>query len=458
MVKDPYDTEQERALLRRHRLWYLLAIGLGVIGLASNHLVIFAAGLLFAVITIIPEIWYRSGQRDLIVEEALSATQAFVGDLVTLDIRVANQKRLPLPWIEVCSDIPSPLEMRDEEVVPSFYPMRSKLVNHFALWSWRTAHKRHTIYCAKRGYYWLGPIQIATSDPLGWLIHDRTVTPPPTVLQVYPLVAPLAEFRLPANYPFGDQATARRLLEDPLRLAGVRPYVPGDDPRLIHWKASARTGDLLRKVLDPAGQHRLMVVLDVNTTVAQGWWIDPIIMELSISLAGSLALWGIDNGYATGLLANSPIITEFSAATTTGDHLDTPGPRMETLFLAPTSHRSQRERILSGLARILPLTGANIEDVIALHRRAFIMGTTVLLVSSTYALRAASVEFLLGLRQQGLGVHLVLTGDGPHETPIPVHDLPTHYIGGKEVWNELITAARHRATTTGGNVPFFTLG
>lgn len=63
----------------------------------------------------------------------------------------------------------------------------------------------------------------------------------------------------------GDGRPVRRLAwsaaEVP-QLSGTRPYAPGDPLRRIHWRSSARTGDLRAKELEPPGPGRQLVLLD----------------------------------------------------------------------------------------------------------------------------------------------------------------------------------------------------
>jgi ATPase family associated with various cellular activities (AAA)/Protein of unknown function DUF58 len=86
-----------------------------------------------------------------------------------------------------------------------------------------------------------------------------------------------------------NRATPRRLLEDPLRVAGVREYVLGDDPRRIHWKATARAGELRSKIYEPSSRYRLLMLLDINSYPEPWMGLDSEIQELSIA-AASLAL------------------------------------------------------------------------------------------------------------------------------------------------------------------------
>jgi uncharacterized protein (DUF58 family) len=80
-------------------------------------------------------------------------------------------------------------------------------------------------------------------------------------------VAPRA---LPIDMPqLGRGVLGRALLESSRRLGpgdfhGLRQYAAGDELRSIHWRASARTGDLLVKEFSVEGLNRCTVVFDAS--------------------------------------------------------------------------------------------------------------------------------------------------------------------------------------------------
>jgi hypothetical protein len=270
-----------------------------------------------------------------------------------------------------------------------------------------------------------------------------------------PLVAPIESFGLPPRHPFGERATPRRLLEDPLRVAGVREYVRGDDPRRIHWKASARAGELRSKIYEPSSQYRLLMLLDINSYPEPWMGLDPEIQELSIAAAASLALWALDRGYAVGLIANS-LMMGLSGEDATGD--DERAPLSATAVQA-FIHRvrvplatgsAQREQLLSALGRLLPYFGSPMDALIEAERFALPIGTTVVLVSAAAALRESTVESLVDLRTHGAVVHLALTGDPDGKVGAETYDMPVHHLGGREVWRELTRSIGDESNDTIG--------
>ena len=68
-------------------------------------------------------------------------------------------------------------------------------------------------------------------------------------------------------------------------LRALRPYVPGDELRHLHWKATARTGQLIvREYVDPA-QPWCVVVLDTRRDV-----LDADAFEAAVEIVASV-LW-----------------------------------------------------------------------------------------------------------------------------------------------------------------------
>jgi uncharacterized protein (DUF58 family) len=427
----------DETLLKR-RPWYFLAGALFLVSAFTHVPVVFLAGLFVLVIGLVPELWYRSALHHLTIRQQTSQHTLFFGERVTLSLLVENRKVLPLPWLEVENEIPSFVTVLTGHPSASYKAKRSLLITAFSLWSFQRVTRHYQLSCTARGTYSFGPITVRCSDPFGWLIREEQIAAHETLF-VYPLVAPLTSFGLPARHPFGEYATPRRLIEDPLRFAGIRDYMVGDDPRRIHWKATARAGALRSKVYEPSSQYRLLVVLDINTYTASWMGVDPEIQELTISAAASIAVWGLDEGYAVGLLTNSLLTpladqkNDFPTHSTMTTHTSIPRVRVPY-----ASDRGQRERLLLSFARLLPFLGEPIDELLEEERDLFPREATVVLVCAIHALTSATIERLIDLQSHGVTTHLVLVGEPEQNSAQETDELPISYVGGREVWHELV--------------------
>ncbi len=113
---------------------------------------------------------------------------------------------------------------------------------------------------ATRGVIALGPLQLIVTDVLGVARSTSVVAGTDEIV-----VAPRT---LTVDMPeLGRGRLGRALLESSRRLGpgdfhGLREYTAGDEPRSIHWRASARTDDLMVKEFTVEGLHRCTVVFD----------------------------------------------------------------------------------------------------------------------------------------------------------------------------------------------------
>jgi uncharacterized protein (DUF58 family) len=118
----------------------------------------------------------------------------------------------------------------------------------------------YRVSTTERGVIGLGPLQLVFGDVLG---IARSTTPIADADEI--VVAPRT---LPIDMPeLGRGTLGRSLLESSRRLGpgdfhGLRQYATGDEPRIIHWRASARTDDLMVKEFTVEGLHRCTVVFD----------------------------------------------------------------------------------------------------------------------------------------------------------------------------------------------------
>ena len=451
---DLFSINYEKELLRRRRPWYWLALLLFVFSLFSQQPLLFLAALFTFLVAIVPDLWYRNALRHLVVHQYVNHRNVFFGEEVTLSVSIENHKFLPLPWLKVENKIVPPLAVLSKKTFRLQNVRRDTLAGTWLLWAFQRVTRQYRMRCQERGFHRFGPVRLHSSDPFGWLECEVTV-PALESLVVYPLIAPLEALGLSSVHPLGEHSTTRRLLEDPLQVAGVRDYVLGDDPRRIHWKATARTGALRSKVYETPALRRLLLLLDVWNYSEAARGTDLEIQELTIATAASLGIWALDEGYMVGLLANCSMM-----ATSAGQTLPVSQPTEESdtitiereefsaSDLTPatdsvpfSSDDGQYERLLSTLARLVPRYSGSIGLLMDTEERMFPLGTTVLLVSATSSLNEETIERLLDLRMRGAAVHLILTGNPDASENVETHDLPVHFVGGKEKWHELIRTA-----------------
>ena len=458
MITDLFTTNYDEDLLKRRRPWYWLALFLFVISLFSRQPLLFLAALFTFLIAFVPDLWYRSAFRRLVIRQYVNHHNVFFGEEITLSVSIENHKFLPLPWLRVENKIAPPLMIVSKKASRLQDTRREALVGTWLFWAYQRVTRQYRLRCQERGFHRFGPISLSSSDPFGWLECEETVLAV-DYLVVYPLIAPLEALGLSSIHPLGEHTTVRRLLEDPLRVAGVRDYILGDDPRRIHWKATARAGTLRSKVYETPAVQRLLLLLDVRNYSVEERGTDLEIQELTIATAASLGIWALEEGYMVGLLANSSMIRpvseqELQMSMPAGEPDSIKVDREEfsasvlssTTTIVPfSSDVGQYERLLSTLGRLVPQYSGSVSLLIDSEESMFPFGTTVVLVSAASSLHEETIERLLDLQMRGAAVHLVLTGNQSAREMMETYDLSVHYVGGKDKWHELIRAVENKA-------------
>jgi uncharacterized protein (DUF58 family) len=149
-----------------------------------------------------------------------------------------------------------------------------------------------------RGCYKIPPGRLNSKDLLG-LFHREKPFGGVTEVLVYPALLDMDERELVQHYLMGDIRSDRPFMPDPTRVSSLRDYTPDTPARRIHWKASARHGKLLAKVLEHTADLRLCIALDGDSFDTPG---PP--MEKALSLAATLAVWADRRKVPFGLVSN----------------------------------------------------------------------------------------------------------------------------------------------------------
>ena len=109
-----------------------------------------------------------------------------------------------------------------------------------------------------RGVVRAAEFEVEAGDPAG-MFRDRGRLPDRELGLVLPRFAPLAA--RPRQRELEAAAAAPRAGAGS-ELFGVREYQPGDSPRRVHWRLSARLGELVVREFEPPGLRTLLLVLD----------------------------------------------------------------------------------------------------------------------------------------------------------------------------------------------------
>jgi uncharacterized protein (DUF58 family) len=144
-----------------------------------------------------------------------------------------------------------------------------------------------------RGRQRLPELRVGTAFPFGLFWKSGRSVPGPEVV-VFPALRPVSAATPHRNGGDGEQPSRR--LGHGHELYNLREYVVGDDPRLIHWRSSAKAPSPIVRELEAPTQLDSRIVL-VGTGVR-----DPGRLEAALSEAASLAVELLRAGAAVELV------------------------------------------------------------------------------------------------------------------------------------------------------------
>jgi uncharacterized protein (DUF58 family) len=226
----------------------------------------------------------RLGLSDLEAGYAVSQLSGHVGDRMRVTYTLRNTSRVPKPWLEV----------NNPTSLPAGLPGRALSLGGKAERSWLVRTP-----LIRRGHFRVEPLQIRTGDPFGFFESAASVGNGVTVV-VYPRVEALPQWRLPAANIDGSHAMRERTLQTTPLVSTVRPWAPGDAFNRIHWKSTARHGEIQVKEFDLEQTADAWVVLDLERSVQTGTG-DESTVESAIRVAASVTDKAIQENRAVGV-------------------------------------------------------------------------------------------------------------------------------------------------------------
>ena len=293
-------------------------------------------------------------------ERSVTPVQLRQGESVEVSVTVTNARGWPIPWIFV-----------EDQYPPDF----SRVGTHSRLailMPGRSLTLKYQLTCPRRGYHRIGPVLMESGDLFGLQRRFKTATQR-DYISVLPNIAYVDTLGIASHRPQGPVRMRNRIYEDPTRIQQIRDYVPGDPLRMIHWKATARTGALQVKTHEPAIVVGGTLLLDLHE--------DSYIpekkeerMELAITTTTSIAYLLQMSGEQVGMVTNGRDAAEearFEAQAQQGLSRDEVHvhDEEESLRISPLSVPTRRspiqsQKIMENLARILPGHGLDANQLV----------------------------------------------------------------------------------------------
>ncbi|MBE7699286.1 DUF58 domain-containing protein [Oerskovia sp. Sa1BUA8] len=262
------------------------AVLLGVVaawwaGLVLSWVELLAVATVATVVTLAAIAFVRGTFR-YTVNLDLGQRRVTVGDRAVGTLEVSNQSQRPL--------LPAVMELPVGAGLATFPVPRLR--------TGATHEEIFTIPTHRRSVIPVGPVRSVRADPLG-LLRRQVVWTEPEELYVHPRTKNLTGSSTGFLRDLEGRVT-QDISNSDVSFHALRDYVPGDDRRHIHWKTTARTGQLMVRQFEETRRSHLAVVL---STRAEDYG-HPDEFELAVSSCGSLGLQAIKEDRGLTVLVN----------------------------------------------------------------------------------------------------------------------------------------------------------
>src|SRR5436305_1087825 len=229
----------------------------------------------------------RLGLADLEAGYAVNQLTGHVGDRLQITYTLRNTSRLPKPWLEV----------HNPTTLPGGLPGRALSLGSRGERSWLVRAP-----LIRRGHFRVEPLQIRTGDPFGFFEASAAVGQGVAVV-IYPKIDKLPLWRLPAASIEGSHSAPERTLQTSPLATAVRPYAPGDSFNRIHWRSTARHGEIQVKEFELEQTSDAWIFLDLERAV-QGGRGEESTVEIGVRAAASIADTALLDNRAVGMTVN----------------------------------------------------------------------------------------------------------------------------------------------------------
>ena len=282
------------ALTTRGRTFLAIGCGAAVSGFALDEADLLRIGILLMMLPLLSALGATRARYRLSCTRQLLPRRVTAGRPAEVRIRLSNISRLRTGLLLA------------EDVTPLAAGSRQR----FVLDSIEANGHRNLSYQVQldqRGKYPIGPLQIRVADVFGLVAVGRSFATKSTLV-VTPTITALPRVTVPGSR-LGDGESGMRTVaaagEDDI---APRAYRDGDELRRVHWRSTARYGELMVRREEQQWHNRALLLIDARRRAYTGSGPGSP-FEFAVSAAASIGVHLASQGIDTRLVNDSGEVT-----------------------------------------------------------------------------------------------------------------------------------------------------
>jgi uncharacterized protein (DUF58 family) len=360
------------SLTTRGLSFFAAGVVCGIAGLVIGHEDLFRIAVLLVALPVAAVVLLSRSRFRLVSTRAVMPARVEVGRAAEVALTVKNVSKLPTGIMFVEESLPYALGGRPRFVVERLLPGASREV-------------RYSIRSENRGRYRVGPLTIRLSDPLGLCETVRAFNATDTLL-VTPQIVPLSGVRLSGSWSGGGDGTSRSVAASGDDDVATREYRRGDDLRRVHWRSTARAGELMVRREEQPWHSQGAVLLDNRTCAHAGEGTNSS-FEYAVSAAASIGIHLLRQAYqlqlalGMGTTGDEPVVVDRGDERTLLDRCAEVGPSGASTLLPLIDRLGTSDQLI--VAVLGTVTRDEALELARLRRRAVCLA--VLVDSSSWA-------------------------------------------------------------------------
>ncbi len=275
------------AMTTRGRAFLAAGVAAGFCAVLLGQSDLLRVGALLMLLPLVTAFFLGRSRYRLGLVRSVSPAQVEVGQQTHVQLALTNDGRMPTGLLLLEDQLPLALGSRPRFVVDRMGPKWRRTVTY-------------TVRSDIRGRFLVGPMTVRLSDPFGLVALSRAFQTTASLV-VTPQVTTLPAIPLSGAWTGSGDNRPRAFAIGSAEDVTVREYRHGDDLRRVHWRSSARVGELMVRREEQPWQSRATLFLDNRRSSHRGAGATSS-LEHAVSITASIAVHLVQRGFVVRLV------------------------------------------------------------------------------------------------------------------------------------------------------------